>query len=123
MKEIIWQFLFSTTGRNFLQWYVTQAQLVIGEPELCKEILNNKERAYPKREPPPYVKKLLGDGLASTEGEKWGKLRKLANHAFHGDSLRVSYADLVILANSTRKKHKFKANYIILQYGVVFTRV
>lgn len=111
------------TGGNFLQWYGTQAQLVIGEPELCKEILNNRERAYPKREPPPYVKKLLGDGLASTEGEKWGKLRKLANHAFHGDSLRVSYADLVILANSTKKKHKFKSNYIILQYGVVFTRV
>lgn len=126
MKEIIWQFLFSTTGRSFLQWYGTQAQLVIGGPELWKEILNNKERAYPKREPPPYVKKLLGDGLASTEGEKWGKLRKFANHAFHGDILRVSYADLqllVILANSTKKKHKFKANYIILQYGVVFTRV
>nr|XP_017178985.2 cytochrome P450 CYP749A22-like [Malus domestica] len=75
-------------GRSFLQWYGTQAQLVIGGPELWKEILNNKERAYPKREPPPYVKKLLGDGLASTEGEKWGKLRKLANHAFHGDILR-----------------------------------
>ncbi|CAN6675780.1 unnamed protein product [Malus baccata var. baccata] len=86
--EIIWQFLFSMTRRSFLQWYGTQAQLVIGGPELWKEILNNKERAYPKREPPPYVKKLLGDGLASTEGEKWGKLRKLANHAFHGDILR-----------------------------------
>ncbi|CAL8095443.1 unnamed protein product [Prunus armeniaca] len=53
-------------GKNFLQWYGSQAQLVIGEPELCKEILNNKHRAYPKREPQAYVKKLLGDGLAST---------------------------------------------------------
>ncbi|KAI5352866.1 hypothetical protein L3X38_005758 [Prunus dulcis] len=36
-------------GKNFLQWYGSQAQLVIGEPELCKEILNNKHRAYSKR--------------------------------------------------------------------------
>ncbi|ONI31090.1 hypothetical protein PRUPE_1G291600 [Prunus persica] len=36
-------------GKNFLQWYGSQAQLVIGEPELCKEILNNKHRAYSKK--------------------------------------------------------------------------
>ncbi|TXG56671.1 hypothetical protein EZV62_017984 [Acer yangbiense] len=35
-----------------------------------------------------YVKKLLGDGLVMTEGEKWFKLRKLANNAFHGESLK-----------------------------------
>lgn len=62
------------------------------EPELCKEILNNKEGAYPKRKLQGFVKKLVGDsmGTSTTEGGKWRKLKKLANHAFHGESLKVS---------------------------------
>lgn len=77
------------TGKNYLQWYGYQAQLVVTEPELIKEILNNRERAFPKADNEGYVKKILGDGLVTTEGEKWGKLRKLANYAFHGESLKV----------------------------------
>ncbi|KAL9352326.1 hypothetical protein Peur_055006 [Populus x canadensis] len=75
-------------GMNFLQWYGPQPQLIITEPELIKEILNNKDRAYPKAKAPNYVKQLLGDGLVTSEGEKWLKMRKLANHAFHGGSLK-----------------------------------
>lgn len=64
---------------------------MIQEPELCKEILNNKDRAYPKRESLYFVKKLLGDGLVTiVEHEKWAKLRRIATHAFHGESLKVS---------------------------------
>ncbi|CAN1794955.1 Cytochrome P450 CYP749A22 [Linum perenne] len=46
-------------GNNFLQWYGSRAQLVVTEPELIKE------------------------------GDKWSKMRKLATHAFHGESLKV----------------------------------
>ncbi|XAR65310.1 11-oxo-beta-amyrin 30-oxidase [Bertholletia excelsa] len=35
-----------------------------------------------------YAKKLLGEGLATSEGEKWIKLRRLANHAFRAESLK-----------------------------------
>ncbi|KAJ6899590.1 hypothetical protein NC652_025906 [Populus alba x Populus x berolinensis] len=73
---------------NFLQWYGPQPQLIITEPGLIKEILNNKDRAYPKAKAPNYVKQLLGDGLVTSEGEQWLKMRKLANHAFHGGSLK-----------------------------------
>ncbi|KAJ6901156.1 cytochrome P450 CYP749A22-like [Populus alba x Populus x berolinensis] len=76
------------TGMNFLQWYGPQPQLIITEPGLIKEILNNKDRAYPKAKAPNYVKQLLGDGLVTSEGEQWLKMRKLANHAFHGGSLK-----------------------------------
>ncbi|XP_016652133.1 PREDICTED: cytochrome P450 CYP749A22-like [Prunus mume] len=73
-------------GKNYLQWHGSKAQLVITEPELCKEILNNKDKAYCKREPESFLKKLLGDGLVTTaEGEKWAKMRKLTTHAFHGE--------------------------------------
>ncbi|PRQ40569.1 putative cytochrome P450 [Rosa chinensis] len=79
-----------TYGKNFVQWYGCQAQLVISEPELIKEILNKKD-AYPKRKLLPLMKKIFGEGLATTtDPEKWEKLRKQANHAFHGDSLKGS---------------------------------
>ncbi|XP_061990510.1 cytochrome P450 CYP749A22-like [Rosa rugosa] len=77
-----------TYGKNFVQWYGCQAQLVISEPELIKEILNKKD-TYPKRKLLPLMKKIFGEGLATTtDPEKWEKLRKQADHAFHGDSLK-----------------------------------
>ena len=79
-----------TTAMNFLQWYGPQAQLIITEPELVKQILSNKDRSYPKTKVSSEIKKLLGDGIVLSEGEKWVKLRKLANHAFHGESVKVN---------------------------------
>lgn len=79
----------NTYGRNYLSWHGTQAQLVITEPELIKEVLVNRDKTYPKTPATDFVKKLLGDGLATTNNEeKWAKQRKLANHAFHGGSLK-----------------------------------
>ncbi|KAL7240715.1 hypothetical protein ACSBR2_006379 [Camellia fascicularis] len=75
-------------GKNFLSWYGPRAQLVITESELAKEILNNREKAYQKVDTEKYLKKIFGDGLLTSEGEKWVKLRKLANHAFRAESLK-----------------------------------
>ncbi|KAI3943616.1 hypothetical protein MKX01_039244 [Papaver californicum] len=75
-------------GKNFLCWIGPQPTLFITEIEFIKEILNNKDGVYLKRESEGYVKKLLGDGLITIEGDKWIKQRKLANHAFHAESLK-----------------------------------
>ncbi|XP_065622463.1 cytochrome P450 CYP749A22 [Quercus suber] len=75
-------------GNNYLQWFGPKAQLVVTEPELIKEILNNRDNAYSKPEIGNYAKKLLGDGLVTSEGVKWAKMRKLANYAFHAESLK-----------------------------------
>ncbi|KZV48062.1 hypothetical protein F511_31037 [Dorcoceras hygrometricum] len=75
-------------GANFLTWYGFQAQLVVNEPELVKEILTNKNDSYPKIDLEGYAKKLLGDGVSSSKGEKWAKMRKLVNHVFHSESLK-----------------------------------
>ncbi|OAY59339.1 cytochrome P450 CYP749A22 isoform X2 [Manihot esculenta] len=75
-------------GTNFLNWYGFQAQLVVTDPELVQEVLINKEGAYQKKFIQNYVDKFLGDGLLASQGEKWLKMRKLANHAFHGESLK-----------------------------------
>ncbi|CAN1794887.1 Cytochrome P450 CYP749A22, partial [Linum perenne] len=53
------------TGRNFAFWIGPKAQLVLGEPELIKE------------------------------GEKWAKLRKLANFALHGENLKGMVPDMI----------------------------
>ncbi|CAA0833046.1 cytochrome P450- family 709- subfamily B-polypeptide 1 [Striga hermonthica] len=75
-------------GNNFLHWIGTQPHIVVTEPDLIKEILINKEGFYPKTKIRSFMKKLFGDGIVITEGDKWFKLRKLANHAFHGDCLK-----------------------------------
>lgn len=40
-----------------------------------------------------FAKKLLGEALITNEGEKWAKVRKLANHTFHAESLKVSISN------------------------------
>ncbi|XP_050374812.1 cytochrome P450 CYP749A22-like [Argentina anserina] len=98
-------------GRNYVQWYGHQPVLVITEPELAKEILNNKDRCFLKQKLNPYGKKLLGDSISITEGEKWSKLRKLSNHAFHGDSLKNMIPDMIASAETMLegwKKHEEK---------------
>ncbi|XP_060215859.1 cytochrome P450 CYP749A22-like [Lycium barbarum] len=75
-------------GANFLYWYGVQPELVVTEPELLKEILSNRNNNFPKIDLEGFSKKLLGDGVSSSKGEKWAKMRKLANHVFHGESLK-----------------------------------
>ncbi|KAL6983297.1 hypothetical protein U1Q18_016685 [Sarracenia purpurea var. burkii] len=79
-----WQKLY---GTNFLNWYGPKPQLVVTDLDLIKEILT-KDGSFPRGEMPNYVKKLIGEGILSSKGEKWVKLRKLANHAFYTESLK-----------------------------------
>ncbi|KAJ6891364.1 hypothetical protein NC651_024763 [Populus alba x Populus x berolinensis] len=51
-------------------WYSPKAQFVVTEPELVKEILNNKDKFYPKGDGPGYFKLLLGNnGVTTSEDE------------------------------------------------------
>ncbi|KAL3739018.1 hypothetical protein ACJRO7_020432 [Eucalyptus globulus] len=96
-----------TYGRNYLSWLGPQAQLVITEPELVKEVLLNRDKTYPKTGNRGFPKKLLGDGLASTPGgEKWAKKRKLANRAFHGESLKNMAPAMVDSVHTMLEKWK-----------------
>lgn len=75
-------------GPKFLNWHGSQCQLFLTEPEIIKEILMNREAAFPKMDMEGYAKKLLGEALITNEGEKWAKIRKLANHTFHAERLK-----------------------------------
>ncbi|MCL7024824.1 hypothetical protein MKW94_009191 [Papaver nudicaule] len=93
-------------GKNFLYWIGLRPQLFITEIELVKEILNNKDGAYPKWKAEGFAKKLLGDGLVTTEGNKWIKQRKLANHAFYAESLKGMVPAMIASVETMVEKWK-----------------
>ncbi|KAB2604464.1 cytochrome P450 734A1-like [Pyrus ussuriensis x Pyrus communis] len=95
-----------TYGNVFLQWYGSQAQLIVKEPELCKEILKNKHGAFVKQKAQGMIKRLSGDGLPRSEGAKWLKMRKLANQAFHGESLKSMTPAIIASAETMLEKWK-----------------
>ncbi|XP_015895216.3 cytochrome P450 CYP749A22-like [Ziziphus jujuba] len=95
-------------GKNFIQWYGCEAEFVITEPELIKEILNDRDGAYPKQDINVYNKKIFGDGLGASKGEKWAKMRKLANYAFHAESLRDMVPAMVASTETMLERWKYQ---------------
>lgn len=82
-------------GTVFLKWQGTTPQLVTTEPDMIKDVLNNKDGAFIKARVSKFSQKLLGDGLATAEGTKWVRQRKLANQAFRAESLKVMIPEIV----------------------------
>nr|AJD25259.1 cytochrome P450 CYP749A37 [Salvia miltiorrhiza] len=74
-------------GRNFICWHGSKCQLFVTEVELSKEILMNRDDAFRKMDMEGYLRKLLGEALTTNEGQKWAKVRKLADRSFHSESL------------------------------------
>ncbi|MBA0612371.1 hypothetical protein Godav_012978 [Gossypium davidsonii] len=95
-------------GKNFVYWNGIRAEVVISEPELVKEVLKNSENVFPKAKPSFYVSKLLGNGLATIDGEKWVKHRKLTNYAFHGESLKNMTPAIIASVETMLKRWKGK---------------
>ncbi|KAL5079224.1 hypothetical protein RYX36_007645 [Vicia faba] len=73
-------------GKNSFIWYGTKPRVILTKPEQIKHVLNNIFE-FPKRN--NEVFKLLVSGLASHEGEKWSKHRRLINPAFQLEKLKV----------------------------------
>ena len=113
-------------GENFLNWFGPTPMLVITEPELMKEVLNNKEKCFIKVEPEGYLKLLLGDGLVTSEGEKWAKMRRLANNAFHGESLKGMFpavVDTIHLMLETWKQHEGEEIEVFSEFKMLTSEV
>ncbi|WMV37499.1 hypothetical protein MTR67_030884 [Solanum verrucosum] len=91
---------------NFLYWYGVQPDLVVTELELLKEILSNRNNNYSKMDLEGFPKKILGDGLPTSKGEKWAKMRKLANHVFHGESLKSMIPVMIMSCETMLERWK-----------------
>jgi len=60
---------------------------MIPDPELVREVFNKFDQfGKPKM---IRVGKLLATGVVSYEGEKWAKHRRILNHAFHHEKIKV----------------------------------
>ena len=70
--------------------------MIITDPEQIKDIFN-KINDFPTPHINPLAR-FLADGLASYEGEKWTKHRKLINPAFHLEKLKVTLHALLVVA-------------------------
>ncbi|KAL8227716.1 hypothetical protein R6Q57_015300 [Mikania cordata] len=115
-----------TYGMNFINWHGSEAQLFVTEPELVKEVLSNREGGYPKMDMVGYAKKLLGESLITNEGEKWAKVRKLANHTFHAESLKKMIPEMSrSIETMLEKWREFEGQEIDVhkEFGLVTTEV
>ncbi|KQK08831.1 cytochrome P450 72A13 [Brachypodium distachyon] len=74
-------------GNLCITWFGPVPRVIIAEPELVRDILSNKSGHFEK-----FTFKRLGKlialGLASYDGEKWARHRRILNPAFHLEKLK-----------------------------------
>uniref|UniRef100_A0A1W7HBW8 Cytochrome P450 n=1 Tax=Scoparia dulcis TaxID=107240 RepID=A0A1W7HBW8_SCODU len=73
-------------GRNSFLWFGPNPTVLISEPELIKEVLS-RNTVFQKTSSP--YDKLLAQGIAAYEKDKWAKHRKLINPAFNVEKLKL----------------------------------
>ncbi|XP_012481744.2 cytochrome P450 CYP749A22 [Gossypium raimondii] len=93
-------------GRNFVYWNGARPELVISEPELIKEVLQTSEKKIQEKSLSDIGREFLGNGLLFIAGEKWANHRKLANHAFHGESLKNMTPAIIASVETMLEKWK-----------------
>ncbi|KAF2298941.1 hypothetical protein GH714_029243 [Hevea brasiliensis] len=93
---------------NYLSWHGPRAHLVVTEPDMFKEIFNNTDGEFLKLEIDECYKKLLGDGIVTTKGDKWFTLRRLSNHAFHAECLKGMIPALIASVEMMLERWKYR---------------
>ena len=81
-------------GKNSFTWFGPIPRVIITDPHLVKDVLNNNHD-FPKPNVNPLVR-LQATGLVSLEGEKWGKHRRIINPTFNLEKLKVTWPLLAI---------------------------
>ncbi|XP_022149052.1 cytochrome P450 CYP749A22-like [Momordica charantia] len=110
-------------GRNFIQWFGVEAQLIITDPEMIREVLHDRQKKFPKAKLHGFLNKIFGNGLVTAEGETWAKSRKIANFAFHGDTLKNMIPAMIGCAETMMEewKHYEGKELDVFQHLKVYT--
>ncbi|KAL0691058.1 hypothetical protein Bca4012_090737 [Brassica carinata] len=78
--------MLKTHGRTYYTWFGPIPTITIMDPEQIKEIFN-KVYDFPKPHTFPLVR-FISTGLASYDGDKWAKHRRIINPAFHLEKIK-----------------------------------
>jgi hypothetical protein len=76
-------------GKACFSWFGPVPKVTISDPGLAKDVMSNKFGHFEKTKF-PALSKLLAEGLASIEGDKWAKHRRILNPAFQLEKVKVS---------------------------------
>ena len=60
-------------------------------PDIVKEILTKSNGSFEKISLKPLARPLFGQGLAGLSGQKWVIHRRIANHAFNMERVKVTF--------------------------------
>ncbi|KAL6902211.1 hypothetical protein ACP4OV_005087 [Aristida adscensionis] len=74
-------------GRACLSWFGPVPRVTIADPGVARDVLSNKFGHFEKPNFPALTR-LLADGVAGLEGDKWVKHRRILNPAFHLEKLK-----------------------------------
>ncbi|KAK7244044.1 hypothetical protein RIF29_38862 [Crotalaria pallida] len=91
-----------THGKNSFIWFGPIPRVTLKDPELIKDVFN-KSYDFPKPDTNTLFK-LLATGLASYEGEKWSKHRRIINPAFNLEKLKFMLPIFFISCNDLISK-------------------
>ncbi|XP_009116708.1 cytochrome P450 72A15 isoform X1 [Brassica rapa] len=78
--------MLKTHGRTYYTWFGPIPTITIMDPEQIKEVFNNVYD-FPKPHTFPLVR-FIATGLASYDGDKWAKHRRIINPAFHLEKIK-----------------------------------
>ena len=87
-KKLETDSLVNFSGKVSLSWIETRPRLIIGDPELIRLILVDKNGDFVKPPLNPLVH-ILQLGVTTLEGERWAKRRRVITPAFHLEKLKV----------------------------------
>jgi cytochrome P450 len=81
--------------------FLNRPVYVINQPEHIEFVLASNSRNFRKTlgYRSPFMRRLFGQGLLTSEGEFWMRQRRLAQPAFHRDRI-ASYADVIVAFTS-----------------------
>ena len=85
-------------------WAGPQRMVLVNHPDCIREVLVTKNRAFVKGRVLERAKRLLGEGLLTSEGETHLRQRRLIQPAFHRQRL-ASYGPAMVAAAEERSSH------------------
>lgn len=79
--------LYGGDSKFSFSWVGPIPRVMVRDPEIIREVMSNKFGHFAKPENNPLAR-FLASGIATYDGEKWAKHRRIINPAFHVEKLK-----------------------------------